>query len=130
MQRFRATSFLREQRFWHLFLCAPSWRFRDYITPTGAADNTSARPIRWMSPEAIRSGVFNSASDVVSRENERFFPKAKNFVLQFSFGVFIFELFTVQLGQMPYHELSDEELPAALEAGTRLGQPYNCPDDL
>lgn len=38
----------------------------DYCTPADAEDNTSSRPIKWMAPEALRSNVFNSASDVVS----------------------------------------------------------------
>jgi serine/threonine protein kinase len=63
-----------------------------------------------MGPEALRSNVFNSASDV------------------WSYGVFMWELFTC--GQQPYLEIPFEEMATALAAGTRLGQPYNCPDEL
>lgn len=37
----------------------------EYHTPSVAALGEDARPVKWMSPEAIRSNVFNSASDVV-----------------------------------------------------------------
>jgi hypothetical protein len=40
----------------------------------------------------------------------------------------MWELFTC--GQQPYQEIAFEEMAAALAAGTRLGQPYNCPDEL
>lgn len=42
--------------------------------------------------------------------------------------MFVWELFTC--GQQPYQEIPFEDIAASLAAGTRLGQPYNCPDDL
>jgi hypothetical protein len=96
----------------------------DYQTPTGAQDNTTSRPAKWMSPESLRSNVFNSASDVV-RIVQNF---QDNLNFQWAFGICIWELFTC--GQQPYQEIAFEEMPAALAAGTRLGQPFNCPDDL
>ncbi|KAI6226908.1 Tyrosine-protein kinase RYK [Aphelenchoides besseyi] len=82
----------------------------DYHTPPDAQDDITSRPLKWMAPEAIRSNVYNSASDV------------------WSFGVFMWELFTC--GQQPYQEISFDEMPSSLAAGTRLGQPFNCPDEL
>ncbi|KAI6243719.1 Tyrosine-protein kinase RYK [Aphelenchoides fujianensis] len=82
----------------------------DYHLPKDAQDDTTSRPLKWMAPEALRSNVFNSASDV------------------WAFGVFIWELFTC--AQQPYQEIPADEMAAALAAGTRLGQPFNCPDEL
>lgn len=80
----------------------------DYYTSD--VDDTQSRPVKWMPPETIRSNVYNSASDV------------------WSFGVFIWELFTC--GQQPFGECNPEEMTSILQTGTRLGQPYNCPDEL
>lgn len=68
------------------------------------------RAIKWMAPEALRSNVHNSASDV------------------WSFGVTMWELFTA--AKQPFIEIEPEEILEALQKGTRLSQPYNCPDDL
>ncbi|KAE9548688.1 hypothetical protein FO519_008100 [Halicephalobus sp. NKZ332] len=68
------------------------------------------RPIKWLAPETIKSKVHNSASDI------------------WSFGVAMWELFTC--AQQPYFEIEPEEVQAELEQGVRLGQPYNCPDEL
>lgn len=40
----------------------------DYYIASDAQDDTSSRPVKWMGPEALRSNVFNSASDVVSHK--------------------------------------------------------------
>ncbi|CAD5227544.1 unnamed protein product [Bursaphelenchus okinawaensis] len=80
----------------------------DYYSPKG--DDTESRPVKWMPPETIRSNVYNSASDV------------------WSFGVFMWELFTC--GQQPFVDCNSEEIPSILQTGTRLGQPYNCPDEM
>lgn len=40
----------------------------------------------------------------------------------------MWELFTC--GQQPYQEIPFDEIATSLAAGTRLGQPYNCPDEL
>uniref|UniRef100_A0A914CYF8 Uncharacterized protein n=2 Tax=Acrobeloides nanus TaxID=290746 RepID=A0A914CYF8_9BILA len=68
------------------------------------------RTVKWMAPEALRSNVHNSASDV------------------WSFAVLMWELFTC--AAQPFAEIEPDEMRMVLEAGTRLGQPYNCPDDL
>ncbi|CAD5234766.1 unnamed protein product [Bursaphelenchus xylophilus] len=80
----------------------------DYYSPKG--DDTDSRPVKWMAPETIRSNVYNSSSDV------------------WSFGVFMWELFTC--GQQPFVDCNPEEIPSILQTGTRLGQPYNCPDEM
>jgi len=48
--------------------------------------------------------------------------------LQWSFGVTMWELFT--LGQQPYVEIDPFEMAAYLQDGYRLTQPHNCPNDL
>ncbi|KAH7712290.1 receptor tyrosine kinase-like protein [Aphelenchoides avenae] len=68
------------------------------------------RPLRWMSPDAMRSNVYNSASDV------------------WAFAVLVWELFTC--AKQPYEDLNVDDLEESLKKGVRLGQPYNCPDDL
>lgn len=40
----------------------------------------------------------------------------------------MWELFTC--AQQPYFEIEPEEVQLELEQGVRLGQPYNCPDEL
>jgi serine/threonine protein kinase len=75
--------------------------------PTPALD---ARPVKWMAPEALRSNICSSASDV------------------WAFGVTMWELFTC--GQQPYSEIDAEDIQLALAGGTRLQQPYNCPDEM
>ena len=73
--------------------------------PTPALD---ARPVKWMAPEALRSNIYNSASDV------------------WAFGVTMWELFTC--GQQPFAEIDGEDMQLALAGGSRLSQPYNFPD--
>uniref|UniRef100_A0AC35FAI9 Protein kinase domain-containing protein n=1 Tax=Panagrolaimus sp. PS1159 TaxID=55785 RepID=A0AC35FAI9_9BILA len=68
------------------------------------------RPLKWMAPETFKSKVHNSASDV------------------WQFGVVLWELFTC--AQQPFSDIEPEEMLAELEQGIRLGQPYNCPDEL
>ena len=50
------------------------------------------------------------------------------FVLQWSFGVTLWELIT--LGQQPYNSIDAFEMVFYLKNGHRLGQPTGCPDDL
>uniref|UniRef100_A0A1I8AMV2 Protein kinase domain-containing protein n=1 Tax=Steinernema glaseri TaxID=37863 RepID=A0A1I8AMV2_9BILA len=66
-------------------------------------------PIKWMSPEAIRDHEFTTKSDV------------------WSFGVLLFEIIT--LGGTPYPCIQLEDMHAHLEAGNRMEQPDNCPND-
>lgn len=64
-------------------------------------------PIRWLSPEGLTSDL-STKSDV------------------FSFGVFIWEVFT--LGLIPHSHLTNEEVLQALEAGTLiLDSLQHCP---
>ncbi|TKR82863.1 hypothetical protein L596_016537 [Steinernema carpocapsae] len=68
------------------------------------------RPIKWMAPEALRTNVYNSATDV------------------WSFGVTLWEM--LSCGSQPFDGIEPEEVANALEKGIRLAQPYNCPDEL
>uniref|UniRef100_A0A7E4WCU5 Protein kinase domain-containing protein n=1 Tax=Panagrellus redivivus TaxID=6233 RepID=A0A7E4WCU5_PANRE len=69
------------------------------------------RPLKWMAPEAVRSKVHSSATDI------------------WSIGVTMWELFTS--AQQPLYEIEPEEYYTEMfEHGIRLGQPYNCPDEL
>uniref|UniRef100_A0A8R1I2F2 receptor protein-tyrosine kinase n=1 Tax=Caenorhabditis japonica TaxID=281687 RepID=A0A8R1I2F2_CAEJA len=68
------------------------------------------RPLKWMSPEAIASGLYSSAADV------------------WSLGVLMWEL--MSLGGSPYSEVDPEDVYKVILKGARLHQPNNCPDQL
>lgn len=64
-------------------------------------------PVRWMAPEAIRSGIYSSKSDM------------------WSLGVLVWEIFS--LGELPYKDLRIRDhindFLLKLESGYRMGQP-------
>ncbi|XP_071965783.1 insulin-like peptide receptor isoform X2 [Antedon mediterranea] len=64
-------------------------------------------PIRWMAPESIKDGVFQSASDV------------------WSYGVLLWEMAT--LCELPYQGLSNEEAGEYIKNGNTLPKPEGCP---
>ncbi|KAH8337342.1 hypothetical protein KR059_007519, partial [Drosophila kikkawai] len=65
-------------------------------------------PVRWMSPESLRDGVYSSASDV------------------FSFGVVLWEMAT--LAAQPYQGFSNEQVLRFVIEGGVMERPENCPD--
>ncbi|XP_033221595.1 tyrosine-protein kinase hopscotch isoform X2 [Belonocnema kinseyi] len=79
-------------------------------------------PIKWYAPESLRDGKFSTRSDV------------------WSFGVMMFEMFSFgedpklpgepAKKNKPSEEEGSAELWAALERGTRLPCPPNCPSEI
>ncbi|XP_019935649.1 insulin-like growth factor 1 receptor [Paralichthys olivaceus] len=67
-------------------------------------------PVRWMSPESLKDGVFTTNSDV------------------WSFGVVLWEIST--LAEQPYQGLSNEQVLRFVMEGGLLEKPQNCPDML
>ncbi|KAG5667137.1 hypothetical protein PVAND_015134 [Polypedilum vanderplanki] len=67
-------------------------------------------PVRWMSPESLKDGVFSSSSDV------------------FSYGVVVWEMST--LAQQPYAGLSNDQVLRYVIEGGVMERPENCPDKL
>ncbi|XP_052002563.1 insulin-like growth factor 1b receptor [Xyrauchen texanus] len=67
-------------------------------------------PVRWMSPESLKDGVFTTMSDV------------------WSFGVVLWEIAT--LAEQPYQGLSNEQVLRFVMEGGLLDKPDNCPDML
>uniref|UniRef100_A0A8C5D3M6 Tyrosine-protein kinase receptor n=1 Tax=Gouania willdenowi TaxID=441366 RepID=A0A8C5D3M6_GOUWI len=67
-------------------------------------------PVRWMSPESLKDGVFTTYSDV------------------WSFGVVLWEIST--LAEQPYQGLSNEQVLRFVMEGGLLEKPQNCPDML
>ncbi|XP_063738253.1 insulin-like growth factor 1b receptor isoform X3 [Eleginops maclovinus] len=67
-------------------------------------------PVRWMSPESLKDGVFTTTSDV------------------WSFGVVLWEIST--LSEQPYQGLSNEQVLRFVMEGGLLEKPQNCPDML
>uniref|UniRef100_A0A8C3AWZ8 Tyrosine-protein kinase receptor n=1 Tax=Cyclopterus lumpus TaxID=8103 RepID=A0A8C3AWZ8_CYCLU len=67
-------------------------------------------PVRWMSPESLKDGVFTTTSDV------------------WSFGVVLWEIAT--LSEQPYQGLSNEQVLRFVMEGGLLEKPQNCPDML
>jgi tyrosine-protein kinase Fer len=74
------------------------------------SNGQKALPIRWMSPEAINYGLFDSKSEV------------------WAFGVLIWEVFT--LGHQPYSILTNEEVINYITSGYILPIPENCPPQM
>uniref|UniRef100_A0A5F8H0Z6 Tyrosine-protein kinase receptor n=1 Tax=Monodelphis domestica TaxID=13616 RepID=A0A5F8H0Z6_MONDO len=67
-------------------------------------------PVRWMSPESLKDGVFTTHSDV------------------WSFGVVLWEIAT--LAEQPYQGMSNEQVLRFVMEGGLLEKPDNCPDML
>ncbi|XP_026320144.1 insulin receptor-like isoform X2 [Hyposmocoma kahamanoa] len=67
-------------------------------------------PVRWMSPESLKDGVFSSSSDV------------------WSYGVVIWEMAT--LAMQPYQGLSNEQVVRYVVEGGVMERPEQCPDRL
>ncbi|XP_059362480.1 insulin-like growth factor 1 receptor isoform X2 [Carassius carassius] len=65
-------------------------------------------PVRWMSPESLKDGVFTTNSDV------------------WSFGVVLWEIAT--LAEQPYQGMSNEQVLRFVMEGGLLDKPDNCPD--
>uniref|UniRef100_A0A183BSI3 Protein kinase domain-containing protein n=1 Tax=Globodera pallida TaxID=36090 RepID=A0A183BSI3_GLOPA len=74
--------------------------------------NSSAAllPLRWTSPECLINGIYTHQSDI------------------WSFGVLLFELFSY--GDMPFGNLSNEEVSCALKNGNVPGVPEQCSPEL
>ena len=68
------------------------------------------RPIKWMSPESLERGVFNSKTDV------------------WSYGVTIWEVMT--RGVQPYPNLQNWEVLQYIKYGHRLPNIEQCPPDM
>ncbi|KAM4552957.1 insulin-like growth factor 1a receptor [Fundulus diaphanus] len=67
-------------------------------------------PVRWMSPESLKDGVFTTMSDV------------------WSFGVVLWEI--AALAEQPYQGMSNEQVLRFVMEGGLLDKPANCPDML
>ncbi|KAM4747534.1 insulin-like growth factor 1 receptor [Rhinophrynus dorsalis] len=67
-------------------------------------------PVRWMSPESLKDGVFTTHSDV------------------WSFGVVLWEI--ASLAEQPYQGMSNEQVLRFVMEGGLLEKPDNCPDML
>ncbi|CAG9796449.1 unnamed protein product [Diatraea saccharalis] len=67
-------------------------------------------PVRWMSPESLKDGVFSSGSDV------------------WSYGVVLWEMAT--LAMQPYQGLSNEQVVRYVVSGGVMERPEHCPDRL
>lgn len=79
----------------------------DYYRP----DGRRFLPIRWMAPESLRDGRFESASDV------------------WSYGVLLWEIAT--LAEQPYQGYGNEEVVHYVRNGNiTLERPRNCPEIL
>lgn len=64
-------------------------------------------PVRWMSPESLKDGIFTTYSDV------------------WSFGIVLWEMST--LASQPYAGMSNEEVLKFVVEGGRMFEPEDCP---
>ncbi|KAM6426160.1 tyrosine-protein kinase Fes/Fps isoform 2-T2 [Liasis olivaceus] len=67
-------------------------------------------PVKWTAPEALSYGRYSSESDV------------------WSFGILLWEAFS--LGATPYANMSNQQTREAVEKGTRLSPPDQCPEEV
>ncbi|KAM6434450.1 insulin receptor-related protein isoform 1-T1 [Liasis olivaceus] len=67
-------------------------------------------PVRWMSPQALKDGIFNTQSDI------------------WSFGVVLWEIAT--LAEQPYQGMSNEQVLHFVMDNGVLEKPENCPEKL
>lgn len=67
-------------------------------------------PVRWMSPESLKDGVFTTYSDV------------------WAYGIVLWEMVT--LASQPYQGLSNEEVLIFVIDGKHMHKPENCPEIL
>ncbi|KAL7977952.1 hypothetical protein Chor_004939 [Crotalus horridus] len=67
-------------------------------------------PVRWMSPQALKDGIFNTQSDI------------------WSFGVVLWEIAT--LAEQPYQGMSNEQVLHFVMDNGVLERPEDCPDKL
>lgn len=81
-----------------------------YETDYYRKGNKGLLPVRWMSPESLKDGVFTSSSDI------------------FSYGVVLWEMAT--LASQPYQGLSNDQVLRYVIDGGVMERPENCPDKL
>ncbi|XP_054719002.1 insulin-like peptide receptor [Uloborus diversus] len=67
-------------------------------------------PVRWMSPESLKDGIFDSQTDV------------------WSYGIVLWEMAT--LASQPYQGLSNEDVLKFVIAGNTMKKPEDCPEKL
>ncbi|XP_029819944.1 insulin receptor-related protein-like [Manacus vitellinus] len=73
-------------------------------------------PVRWMSPEALKDGIFNTQSDFTTESDI------------WSFGVVLWEIFTY--GKQPWYQLSNTEAIECITQGRELERPRTCPSEV
>uniref|UniRef100_A0A8C1G243 Insulin-like growth factor 1 receptor n=1 Tax=Cyprinus carpio TaxID=7962 RepID=A0A8C1G243_CYPCA len=99
------------ERYDALFMCLDFGMTRDiYETDYYRKGGKGLLPVRWMSPESLKDGVFTTNSDV------------------WSFGVVLWEIAT--LAEQPYQGMSNEQVLRFVMEGGLLDKPDNCPDML
>ena len=100
--------------------------FRRRKSETGSEEKV---PIKWMAPESIENSIYTEASDVVSTFY-LYFWNIIALVLQWSFGVTVWEIFTC--GRVPYSGVPAMSLLKTLQRGERLERPDNeaCSDEM
>ncbi|KAH7721716.1 TK/KIN6 protein kinase [Aphelenchoides avenae] len=67
-------------------------------------------PIKWMAPEALRTGTFTAKTDV------------------WSYGILLYEIYAA--GSLPLPHVQPYEQLGVLERGERPEQPDPCPDNV
>lgn len=67
-------------------------------------------PIKWMAPEALRTGTFTAKTDV------------------WSYGVLLYEIYAA--GSLPFPHVQPYEQLGILDGGERPEQPAVCPDNI
>ncbi|KAH7708534.1 Protein F09A5.2 [Aphelenchoides avenae] len=88
-------------------------KISDFVLPQGSEGNVLVSkagelPVKWMSPESLRVGCFNTKTDI------------------WNYGMLLFELYTG--GTTPFEHVQPLDQLATLDRGERPPQPDCCPD--
>ena len=97
-----------------------------YVSDYYRVGHNTPLPVKWLAPEALIDKTFTTQSDIVS--TIMLFIVIVTVVLQWSFGVTCWEIFT--LGLQPYPSVDEFDMVNYLKSGKILDKPILCSDKM